>query len=382
MKILHLISGGDTGGAKTHVLTLLKKLKQNGVCVKLLCVMDGDFAKEAKKNSIPTKIIHQAKRYDIKQIFKIKKYIQNEEFDLVHCHGARANFIALFIKKFLKIPFITTLHSDYKLDFNDNLYKKLIFTPINLIALKKLDYILTVTDSFRKMMIERNFDEQKLLTIYNGLDFKKVSNICPKDEFLKRYNLAFEKDKLYVGIVARLQAVKGINIFLEACKKLIFEKNVKNVVFLIAGSGDLKESIQKFIDKNNLSPYIHLLGFVNDVQSFYNLIDINVLTSFSESFPYVLLEGAKMKKPTVSTNVGGIYEMIKDGQNGFLVDAGDFDSLAKKIYVLINDKNIRDRFSQNLYDYCVKNFSDEKMAKTHQNIYKFILKGESVNETD
>jgi glycosyltransferase involved in cell wall biosynthesis len=171
MKIIHLISGGDTGGAKTHVLALLSNLKKNNVDVELLCIMEGIFTEEARDLGIKVTVIRQEKRYDVSVIAKIRDFINNSGCDLVHCHGARANYIALFIMHSIKVPMITTLHSDYKLDFAGNFRKNLVYTPINAFALRRFKHILTVTQAFKNMLVQRGFKKDRLHIIYNGIDF-------------------------------------------------------------------------------------------------------------------------------------------------------------------------------------------------------------------
>ncbi len=154
MKVIHLISGGDTGGAKTHVLTLLDSLRKMNIDVELLCIMEGIFTEEARQLGIPVTIIPQVKRWDLSVHRKILNFINESGCDLLHCHGARANYIALFIKSKLKMPVITTLHSDYKLDFKGNARKQMIYTPINAFALRQFKNILTVTAAFKNKLIE------------------------------------------------------------------------------------------------------------------------------------------------------------------------------------------------------------------------------------
>ena len=334
--------------------------------------MEGSFTEEARKEKIPIKIIHQKKRYSLKPILDIKKYICKGNYDIVHCHGARANYISFFIKNSFKIPFITTLHSDYKLDFKDSIYKQAIFMPINAIALRKFDYILAVTKAFKSMLIERGFDEKKLKVIYNSINMEKEIKTLDKKEFLKRYNIPYNENYLYVGIAARLQQVKGLKHFLEASKILL--KDNKEIIFLIAGSGNLEDSMKSYIKDNNLQDNVKMLGFLNDINSFYNALDINVLTSYSESFPYALLEGARLKKATIATSVGGIPEMIKDNETGFLIKPHNSKDVAKKIDILLKDKNLMSSFGESFYKYAYDHFSDKKMAKTHIDIYKNILK--------
>lgn len=377
MKIIHFISGGDTGGAKTHVLTLLDNLRKNNIDVELLCIMEGIFTREAQQMGIPVKIIPQAKRYDITVLGKIKDYINESGCDLVHCHGARANYIAMFIRKGISVPMITTLHSDYKLDFKGNIRKNLIYTPINAVALRGFDHILTVTQSFKDMMIKRGFSADKLHVIYNGYNFNKEIDFVAtsKEDFYSRYLLKYDRNKMYVGIAARFQEVKGVNVFLEGAK-LALRRN-KNIEFVIVGNGDLEQEYKNYVFQNGLEDNVHFLGYVKAervMNSFYTSIDVNCLTSYSESFPYALLEGANFKCATVATAVGGIVEMIKDNETGMLIPSGDSQAFADKILQLYDEPEKRKAMGQAFYEDAKERFSVENMTQTHISIYKNVIK--------
>lgn len=372
MKVLHFISGGDTGGAKTHVLTLLKRLREIGIEAELLCIMEGVFTKDAEKLNIPVHIIPQKKRYDIAVIRKIREFINSSEWDIVHCHGARANYIASFIRKKVSVPMVTTLHSDYKLDFRDTWYKQFVFTPINYFALRRFKHILAVTQSFKNMLIERGFDKKRIFVIYNGINFDNKPAVIDKKTFFENYSLEYDPQKIYVGIAARLNVVKGVINFLKAAKDICSENN--NIIFLIAGTGDSFNEYTEFIRKNNISERVFMLGHVNDIDSFFNAVDINTLTSLSESFPYSLLEGARMKKPTVSTAVGGIVEMIENEKSGILVPSGDITALKNAILSLADSEELREKFGNAFYKRAFSLFSDRQMAKRHSEIYEKIVK--------
>ncbi len=375
MKIIHLISGGDTGGAKTHVLALLSNLKKNNVDVELLCIMEGIFTEEARQLGIKVNIIRQEKRYDISVISKIRDFINQSGCDLVHCHGARANYIAMFIMHSVAVPMITTLHSDYKLDFAGNFRKNLIYTPINAFALRRFRHILTVTGAFKDMLIGRGFKANRLHIIYNGIDFAPKPEFYDKPEFFSRLKVPYNADDIYVGIAARLFAVKGVNVFLEAAK--IAAAKQRNISFLVVGDGELMAEYRRFVTDNGLSERVFLAGQITAekmMNSFYNAVDINMLTSYSESFPYALLEGARMHKATIATAVGGIPEMIEDGKTGLLAPSGDSAALADCILRLCNDSELRQQLAENFYSKAKADFSVEKMALTHKEIYTKIIK--------
>lgn len=375
MKIIHFISGGDTGGAKTHVLSLLKNLLKLNIDVSLLCIMEGVFTSEAKALGIPVKIIPQEKRYDITVFGKIADYINNSGADLVHCHGARANYITMFIRGRVKAPMITTLHSDYKLDFAGSFKKNLIYTPINAVALRRFSCILTVTEAFRKMMIERGFKKERLKVIYNGIDMEEIPHVMSREAFLEKYAHQVPQNAQIVGIAARFQQVKGVDVFIKAAEAVL--KNRKDVYFLIAGDGDMEKELKGYVRNNSLDNIVFLGQLDYDViDSFYNAVDINVLSSYSESFPYALLEGGRLKKATVSTLAGGVAEMIANEKTGLLSPVGDHKKLAVNIERVLDDNGLKHMLGNNFYESIKKNFSLTAMAKRHIKIYDEVIKNE------
>ncbi|MCK9217457.1 MAG: polysaccharide pyruvyl transferase CsaB [Firmicutes bacterium] len=371
LKVLHLISGGDVGGAKTHVLTLIKEL-QKTITIRLICFMEGSFADEGRQMGIDVFVIEQEQRYNLNVVDKIIQIIEEENFNLIHSHGARANFITRFIKKKTNIPCVTTVHSDFMLDFKGNVYKHLIYTNLNVFALKKFNYYIAVSEDFRQMLIGRGFPANKIYTIYNGIDYDERIDYKSRLDFLKEKGLSHINDKIIIGILARMHPVKGHEVFIKAAEEVL-ESN-KDVHFLITGKSEELPELSNLIKHYGIEDNIHFIDFVENPYDFLNAIDINVLTSYSESFPYVLLEGAHLLKPTISSAVGGIPMLIKDGVNGFLFKAGDSKGLAYKMKALVDDREKRDVFGKELLKYAKENFSLNQLASEHLNIYENILK--------
>ena len=372
MKVLHLISGGDTGGAKTHIISLIKELDKL-IDAKVICFIEDTFYYDALKAGINIEVFEQKKRWDMSVINRLKNEIDREGYDIIHCHGARANFIGVFLKRKAKKPILTTIHSDYKLDFKDNFYKRIVYTAINSLALKKFDYYIAISDTFKEMLINRGFNGNKIFVVYNGIDLDGEMNYVTRKEFLSRYNIS-EEDKIIVGIIARLDLVKDHETFIKAAKIVIEQR--EDVLFLIAGTGNEEKRLKSLVEEMGLENQIFFLGFVKDQYSFFNAIDINVLTSVSESFPYVILEGARLKKTIISTEVGGINQLIKNGHNGWLINVGDREALANKIVFFAENRDKIDEMGENLFKTVEKNFSSRKMAENHVKIYKEILENE------
>ena len=113
MKVIHLISGGDSGGAKTHVLSLLQNLNRT-ITAQLVCFRDGPFAEEARSLGIPTLICGGN---NIPRLCReLAALSQEGGYQVIHCHGARANMVGALLRSSTGVPVVTTVHSDYKLD--------------------------------------------------------------------------------------------------------------------------------------------------------------------------------------------------------------------------------------------------------------------------
>ena len=226
------------------------------------------------------------------------------------------------------------------------------------------------------MLIDRGFKEERLNVIYNGIDFSKDISSLTKAEFLEHFGIEYTENTVFVGIAARFDAVKGVNVFLDGAK-LFCEKVLPDadICFLVPGSGEFEEEYNNFVADNGLTK-VHLLGQIHDeklMNGFYNAVDINCLTSFSESFPYALLEGARAGKATVATAVGGIVEMIEDRKDGCLIESGDSSALAAAFKTLYENKPLREQYGKAFYEKAKAHFSVESMAQTHIDIYKKII---------
>lgn len=218
----------------------------------------------------------------------------------------------------MNIPIVTTIHSDFLLDF-DGIYKKIVYTGLNISALRKLENYIAVSSNFKDMLISRGFKPNRIYTVYNGMDYNTPLEYQSKEEFAKRFNIDYDKDLVYIGLIGRHDHVKGHDIFVKACAEAA--KKCDKLRFLIAGDGDMRDELVRLVKAGNLEDKFTFTGFLKDIYSFINFIDINTLTSRSESFPYVLMEGARMKKPTIASAVGGIPDLIENGVTGLLFES-------------------------------------------------------------
>ena len=368
MKIMHLISGGDVGGAKTHVLFLLRELgKQHQV--KLCCFMDGPFAQEAREMGIPTRVLKH------KNVFLLRKElvecIRQGGYDLLHCHGSKANVYSCWIRKKLGIPVISTVHSDPRLDYLGRPLANATYGVMNRIALHHRDAWVAVSDSMKELLISRDYPGDQIWPIYNGIEFPEKLPHKPRQEYLKSLGLDWDESCVIFGIAARIASVKDLPTLVKAFAEAV--KTCPNARLLIAGDGEQRQGVENLAKELCPQGSFHFAGWIEDMNSFYHALDVNMLSSISETFPYAITEGARNYCATISTAVGGVPKVVIDGETGLLVEPGDHGSMARAMVRMVQNPEFRTGLGRNLYEKVRTEYSVESMARRQVKIYESVL---------
>ncbi|QCJ44135.1 glycosyltransferase [Bacillus sp. S3] len=356
MKVLHLNAGNETGGGMVHILSLLKELNRDEFILGLL--EKGLFEEKAKAAGIQTITFEQASRYDLSVLLKIISFIKKENISILHTHGARANLYGYFLKKFTSVTWMTTVHSDPRNDFLGRGVKGELFTKLNLAVLKKPDHYFAISKRFTEMMVEFGVDPLKITTIFNGIDFD-----APVKTELSRDELSLSSKVFIILMVARLDPVKRHKLAIDSVEEAI--KLHPEIRLLLVGDGPIKMEIQNDIKKRGLEQYIRVFGHREDVEAFYQIADVTLLTSQTESFPLVLLESAKANTPVITTDVGGVRDMIPDSSYGFIVVGDEKEAIISSINQTVEMKeagqlsNMGKKFNQFVsHHYSLQSFVD------------------------
>ena len=368
MKIMHIAGGGDKGGAKTHILALCSKLKEKNDLT-LVSLRGGEFPKDAEALGIRTKTFFSA--FVPMDYIRLIKYVKKEKPDIVHCHGAKANLAGALLRLFAGRTIVTTVHSDYKLDYMHSFLKRNTIGRINSAALRFFNYYITVSDNFRRMLTERSFSPLKIMTIYNGLDFSQKAQKPDKAEYLKKAGLEYKEGDVVFGIPARLNPVKDISTLLRAFE--LASRKTPNIKLLIGGDGEETEKLMALSKELKLEDKVSFMGWLNDVPTFFAACDVDVLCSISESFPYSILEGIREGCAVITSDVGGMRDLIENGKSGYIFSPGDVETFASYISDLATDPKKRRAFSERLYQKASSLYSLDNMAETQQQIYENIL---------
>ena len=351
MKVLHVNAGLENGGGLSHIVNLLTEAKRENKDFDLLTLADGPVAAAAREHGINTYVLGAKSRYNLASLKNLNKIINNGHYDIVHTHGARANLFLSLIHKRISAVWCVTVHSNPYLDFEGRGFLGKVFTKFNLRALKKADCIFAVTKRFANLLVNQTqLDKNKVHVIYNGIFFHNDSEIPAK----------YEHTYFNVINVARTEKVKGQELLLKAVKKL----NDQHIRLHIAGDGSQLEPLKALTRQLNMAPQVTFHGFMthHQLSGLYKRIDLAVLTSYSESFPLVLLEATDNLIPILSTDVGDIHKMIPGPKYGFIAKTGDIDSIAKQLELAVNKttKQLREMA------YTEKRYAEEHFSVKNQ----------------
>ena len=370
MKVIHLISGGDSGGAKTHVLSLLQHLNET-ITAQLVCFRDGPFAEEARSLRIPTEIMGGNNIFRIRR--QLTAFIQQGGYQVIHCHGARANMIGSMLRKTTGLPVVTTVHSDYRLDYMGRPLSAMTFGQINRYALHQLDYRIGVSDAMVDLLISRGFAPDRFFAIYNGIDFTPAPQQGDRLKWLRSLGMQADENSVVVGIAARLNPVKDMSTLIRGFAKGY--RRCARLRLLIAGDGEERQKLESLAAELGVSGQVCFAGWISGgMDRFYSALDINALTSISETFPYALTEGARFHLATVATAVGGIPYLIDTDVNGYLIQPGDWETLGDHLATLAENDDLRREMGEKLFVKASTQFSIQKTVDTQLHIYEEIIR--------
>ena len=363
------MGGGDVGGAKTHIMNMVTGLaKRNEVM--LLSFRAGPFADEARERGIDVRVIERHNPFRAARA--MRDLVDEFKPDIIHCHGGRANLMGAMVRRSRRVPVVTTVHSDYKLDYLGNPFKQHTFGTANAVALRFLDFYQPVADRMARTLIERGFDPERIVKIYNGMDFSRPTGDFDRAAYLRdTFGAEIEEGDVLCGIAARLTAVKDIATTVRAFAEAL--KEAPQLRLFIAGEGEDEDMLRRLCSQLGVADRVTFCGWVSPVEPFFRAMDINLLSSVSETFPYSILEGICAGCATICSDVGGMPELIDTGENGYIFPVGDHKQLARYMARLANDAGLRRAFAEALYEKASRDFSRDRMCERQEANYRHLL---------
>lgn len=305
MKIVNAMFSKVNGGLEQVFLNYIPALTQQGDHVIPVIHPQAQIAGNCPKEHLRT--IHNYNQYDYFAVLKLRKLIHEEQPDCIITHSYRAAY--LFRKTRTKVPKIAVCHVRGHYDFG-------------------ADAIIAITETMRQDIINSGIPAHRVFTIPNMISIPNHIKHHEREE----------TERPIIGVCARLVALKGIDVFIEALAEL--KKRKIPFHAKIAGDGKDKEQYIQLIKQKALQDHITLLGWVEDRHSFYESIDIFCLPSREEAFGLVVLESMVHSLPMVLSKLSGPLEIIGDSESALFAEPNNPISMADALEQIICDKKL------------------------------------------
>jgi glycosyltransferase involved in cell wall biosynthesis len=350
-KILHVHTLPVVSGSGINTLLTMKGSRERGHEVSLACASEGRLTEETRRAGITVHLVKYLDRElnaaaDFASVLELRRLMVRGKFDLVHTHNSKAGFVGRLAAHLARVPLI--VHTVHGFAFHDQetRFRRALFRTVEQLASRWCDGMIFVSTPMVAWAERQRIGTRvPRKVIFSGVPADEFQ-LADKSTFRRQWSLA--PDRLVVGIISKLWEGKGHVILLDAWKQALATINLDTEpLLLIVGEGPLEEELRKRVSSLRIDSSVLFTGFQSDVPSAMAGIDIAVLPSLFEGMGRAVLEAMAAGKPVIASNVGGIPDLVRHGENGLLVRPGDGASLTKALAELLSNAELRNRLGRN-----------------------------------
>ena len=374
MRICHVITKPELGGAQLSTLNLISNLPEDKYQVSVITSPSGILKHEFKsiKNATvyfspfltrPLNLI-----LDIFALINIYIIYRCNRFKIIHTHSSKAGIIGRWTALLARIPVI--IHTVHGWPFHDyqNPLEKRFFILLEKITAAFTTKIICVSKKDIETGLKYKIaPKEKFVLIKYGIPLYQFKNSnCNKAE--KKKELGINNEDPVIGMVSCLKPQKSPLDYVKACIDVYNE--MPGVNFLLIGDGILKKRCKSELRKTSLNGRFVFAGWRRDVSELLDIIDIVVLTSKWEGFPIAIIEALAKGKPIVATDVGGVRELVKDGVMGYITRPKEHKDTTDRILNILKDRDSFFKMREEAFKSIDDSFDISAMAHNTDNLYR------------
>jgi len=368
IKLLHITPSLTIGGLERVVVNLCKFIDRDIFHVSVLCLRGlGPFAEEIEQLGIKVTLLDQKRDgTDYLSFMKVAKTLAQGNIQVIHTHNTQP-LIDGTLGSILSKGRYGIVHTEHGREFPDK--RRYMFAEWCMSHF--VHKFVAVSDNMAyKLRIFEKISSKKLMTIDNGIDDIKFDIIIDQDK--KRKELGLPANCPVIGIISRLERVKGIKYLIHALPKIL--KVHKDLRLLIVGDGSEKEQLQAECRHLDIAEHVLFCGNRLDIPEIFQVLDIYLLPSLSEGLPMGLIEAMAAGRPIVASKVGGIPAAVQDMCTALLVSPGNSKEIADAVLALLANHELRLTLSSNATELFKKRFSAVNMTRKYSELYEKSLR--------
>jgi len=368
LRVLQVVDGFRMGGAEKKLCELVKKMDNSKFESFIANVgPTGPLEENFTNAGAPVFNCQRKHAFDFRPIFKLKKYMIENKIDIVQTTLFWADFVGSIAARLARIPVVISWETvSHEGDPYHNKWQRRNGYKL---AMKFNDRIAAVSQEVEDSLImRRKISPDQIQVIHYGVDLDQYSTNGISKRKDIRSALRIPEGKTVIGIVARLEEVKGHTYFIQAMQRVVEQND--NVAALLIGDGVCRPMLEEQVKSLGLDKFVHFLGKRKDVNDLLKAIDFFVLPSLSEGLPNVILEAMASGKPIIATRVGGVPEAVVQDGNGILVEPQKPDQLKTAILELLNDHEKIEDYGKCSRKLAENEFSLQKQLNDFEEMYR------------
>lgn len=304
--------------------------------------------------------------FSLPLVYKLVQLIKENKPDIIQCNGSdtlKYMFAASFFT-----PGIPVLYRNISIisEWITSNSKRLLYKNV----FRRIDHVSSVGDEAVADFISTfDYPSSRISVIRRGIPIREVED--KKILEIYRQELGIQEDERVAVHVGNFSAEKNHNFLIDLFAEL--KEEDPRIKLFCVGTGDLYQEVEQNIKNRGLEKTVFLLGFRKDIPEILSVCDCFVLSSKIEGVPGVILEAAAQRKPSVATDVGGVSEVLLDGETGFLIKNFHPEEYKKKLLNILYDEELRNRLGENAYNLVYNQFNPEKNAILFEELYQQLI---------
>ncbi len=376
-KILFFITKGNWGGAQRYVFDLATNLPKDKYQVIILCGQGVELPAKLKQAKINVIQINHLKKNinpltDLKAVKDIWLTIKQEKPDILHLNSSKAGIIGSISGRFLGIKKIIFTGHGWAFNEKRNIFSRTIIYCLHWLTVILSHKTIAVSKETARQINLLPIGKNKIKVIKNGVQNFESLNTKEARKALAGYTKLLSQippnNLIWLGAVGELNKNKGFDIAIKAMQKI--NQVHPESILVIIGEGEERKNLEKLIEKTELRETVFLIGKVPEARKYLKAFDVFLIPSRTEALPYVALEAGLSGLPVITTNTGGLPEIIDTERSGLIVEKENPEDLVKAIEKLLENKTLITRYGLNLQEKIEKEFTLEQMIIQTEKIYQ------------
>ena len=353
LRVVQLIAPSRIAGAERSTVALCRGLSARGHEVSLLVKYSHELLDAALAEGVDARAVRFAGKLNLLAVGRLARWFRRHNVELVATQLSTASLWGTIAARILGVPSVATVRA---------LNSKTCYVYA--------DRIIAVSQAVKAHLIEQGVEAARIRVVYNGVDLTRFAP--PANSRAAKGALGLPGDSVIVGVVAHLSEKKGHRWFLEAMAPLCQSRPCLRILLL--GEGPQRAELERQVRALKLQDRVIFAGFQADVIPWMSAMDVVALPPIAkEGFGRVLIEAGAMNIPVIGSDIGGISEVIEQGQTGFVVAPGDAGALQCALSPLLDHAALRHQMGAAGRARACREFSQERMVEQTERVYRELL---------